>query len=130
MNTSVDYQLKNRTTPVSAVNLLYKSYINQPALLKKSSYDFIWDVMLHCKTGVKRLPNLLPKQTKIAHKTGSSGTDKNGLTHATNDIGIIFLPNGKPVYVSVFVGNSTEPNHTNEALIAQIGAAVYAHCKP
>ena len=61
----------------------------------------------------------------VAHKTGSSGTNKEGLTAAVNDIGIVFLPNGKHFFISVFVTNSKENAETNEKIIADIAKATY-----
>ncbi len=63
----------------------------------------------------------MPKSTIIAHKTGTSGTnEKSGIAAATNDIGIVFLPNGKHYFISVFIANSTENSETNEKIIADI----------
>ena len=64
--------------------------------------------MKETETGKARLKGQLPKEVIVAHKTGSSGTNKAGITAAVNDIGIIFLPNGKHFFISVFVSNSKE----------------------
>jgi beta-lactamase class A len=41
--------------------------------------------------GPKRIKRMLPPNTPFAHETGASDT-RNGLTAATNDVGIITLP--------------------------------------
>lgn len=74
--------------------------------------------------GAMRLKGLLPKGTFVAHKTGTSGT-KDGLTGATNDIGIIRMPNGKVMVVAVFVSDSTADERTREAVIARIAKALW-----
>ena len=114
-----DLQFLNWTTP-TANETLKKFYNNEKKLLSKKSYEFIWKVMRETQTGENRLKGQLPKGTIIAHKTGSSGVNKEGLTAAVNDIGIVFLPNGKHFYISVFVTNSKENAMTNEKIIADI----------
>lgn len=120
-----DLQFQNWTTPKAANQLLEKFYYNKNNLLSQKSYDFVWKIMRETKTGKERLKGLLPNETIIAHKTGSSGTNKEGLTAAINDIGIVFLPNGKHVFISVFITNSKENAATNEKIIADIAKATY-----
>ena len=82
--------------------------------------------MRETSTGVNRLKGQLPENTVVAHKTGSSGTNKQtGITAAVNDIGIVFLPNGKHFYISVFVTDSKENADVNEKIIADIGKVVW-----
>lgn len=120
-----DLQFQNWTTPNAANEVLEKFYQNKNKLLSQNSYDFIWKVMRETKTGENRLKAQLPMGTIIAHKTGSSGTNKEGLTAAVNDIGIIFLPDGRHFFISVFVGASKENAKTNEKIIADIAKAAW-----
>lgn len=120
-----DLQFRNWTTPKAANETLAKFYFNENQLFSQKSYDFIWKVMKETKTGENRIKGLLPKGTIIAHKTGSSGTNNEGLTAAVNDIGIVFLPNGQHFFISVFVTNSKEDAETNEKLIADIAIATW-----
>ena len=115
-----DLQFKNWTTPKAANETLAKFYYNKEKLLSKKSYDFIWNVLKQTATGSQRLKGHLPKSTVVAHKTGSSGANKDGLTAAVNDMGIIFLPNGNYFFISVFVTDSKENAETNEKIIADI----------
>ncbi|WP_406826159.1 class A beta-lactamase, subclass A2 [Pedobacter sp. KACC 23697] len=118
-------QFKNWTTPKAANEILELFHVNKNNLLSKKSYHFIWKVMRETKTGEHRLRGLLPKNTFIEHKTGSSGTNKQGITAAVNDIGIVFLPNGSHYFISVFVTESTENEVTNEKIIADINKAAW-----
>lgn len=120
-----DLQFQNWTTPKAANEVLEKFYYNKNKLLSQNNYDFVWKVMRETETGKGRLKGQLPKGTIVAHKTGSSGTNKDGLTAAVNDIGIVFLPNGKHFFISVFVTNSKENAETNEKIIADITKATY-----
>lgn len=115
-----DLQFQNWTTPKVANETLAKFYHNKKKLLSQKSYDFIWKTMRETETGVNRLKGQLPKGTTVAHKTGSSGANKDGLTAAVNDIGIIFMPNGEYFFISVFVTDSKENATTNEKIIADI----------
>lgn len=119
-----DMQFQNWTTPKAANKVLQAFFDNKKNLLSKTSYDFIWKTMRETSTGVNRLKGQLPENTVVAHKTGTSGTNKQtGITAAVNDIGIIFLPNGEHFFISVFVTDSKENADTNEKIIADIGKA-------
>ncbi|MFV5685444.1 class A beta-lactamase, subclass A2 [Flavobacterium sp. GB2R13] len=120
MQANWDLQFENWTTPKAANEVLSKFYYNKTKLLSKKSYDFIWKTLKGTETGKERLKGQLPKSTIVAHKTGTSGANKEGLTEAVNDIGIIFLPNGQHYFISVFVTKSSENNETNENIISDI----------
>ncbi len=120
-----DLQFQNWTTPFAGNEILKKFYFNKNNLLSKKSYDFIWKVMRETETGAGRLKGQLPKEIIVAHKTGSSGVNINGITAAVNDIGIVFLPNGNHFFISVFVTNSKENVETNEKIIADIAKATW-----
>jgi beta-lactamase class A len=120
-----DLQFENWTTPKAANEVLSKFYYNEPKLLSKKSYNFLWKTLKETKTGESRLKGQLPNNTIVAHKTGSSGTNKEGLTAAVNDIGIVFLPNGQHYFISVFVTKSYENNETNEKIISDISKATW-----
>jgi len=76
--------------------------------------------MTKASTGANRIRGGLPQGTVVADKTGSSNTSPQGITAATNDIGIVTLPNGEHYIISVFVSDSKENNETNEQIIAEI----------
>jgi hypothetical protein len=60
----------------------------------------------------------------VMHKSGTSDT-RNGLTSATNDIGLITLPNGSRLAIAVFITDSTADEATRDAVIARIAKAAY-----
>lgn len=126
MQNNWDLQFQNWTTPKAANKVLSSFYYNDKKLLSKKSYDFVWKVMRETETGQNRLKGQLPKGTIVAHKTGSSGTNKTtGITAAVNDIGIVFLPDGQHFFISVFVTNSKEDAETNEKIIADTAKAAW-----
>jgi beta-lactamase class A/beta-lactamase class A VEB len=126
MQAKWENMFQNWTTPKAASETLQKFYVNKNNLLSKSSHDFFWKTNKETTTGAMRIKGQLPEGTIVAHKTGWSGTnEETGITAALNDIGIVFLPNGDPLIISVFVSESTESFETNEKIIADISKAAY-----
>jgi beta-lactamase class A len=115
-------QYRNWVTPEAAVALLRALHGRQG--LSESSQTLLLKYMTESTPGARRLKGLLPAGTIVAHKTGTSGTDK-GVTAATNDIGIITLPNGKHLAIAVFVSDSPADEATREGVIAKIAMAVW-----
>jgi len=122
MHSGWDVQYRNFSTPVAAAELLNK-FRNK--LIITSTYDYLWKVMTETSTGPKRLKGLLPEGTVVAHKTGTGPENKEGMTSAINDIGIVVLPNGKAFAIAVFVSDSYETMEINEEIIAKISMAAY-----
>ncbi len=118
-------QFENWTTAKAANQSLQIFYENRTNVLSLESHRFLLNILKGTKTGKKRIRGLLPKDAEVAHKTGTSGKNKNGLTGATNDIGIVFLPNGDHFYLSVLVCCSMESDDTNEQIIAEISKLVW-----
>ncbi|WP_010257767.1 RATA family class A beta-lactamase, partial [Myroides injenensis] len=126
MQSKWENMFQNWTTPKAASQTLKLFYDNKNNLLSKSSYDFFWKTNKETTTGNNRIKGQLPEGTVVAHKTGSSGTNKEtGITAAVNNIGIVFLPNGEHFIISVFVSESKENFDTNEKIIADIAKATY-----
>ena len=115
-------QFRNWATPDAAVALLRA--LHEKRGLSESSQALVLKYMIESKPGAKRLQGLLPAGTIVAHKTGTSGTEK-GTTAATNDIGIITLPNEKHLAIAVFVSESPADEATREGVIAQVAKAVW-----
>ena len=110
-------QYRNWATPDGAVALLRT--LLESSALSPSSRDLLLDFMAQTTTFPTRLKGLLPANAKVAHKTGSSGT-RNGLTAATNDIGIITLPDGRHLAIAVFVSDARANDAARDAVIAKI----------
>src|SRR5438128_6566897 len=115
-------QYRNWASPEAAVALLRALHERQG--LSESSQALLLKLMIESTPGAKRLKGLLPAGTIVAHKTGTSGTQK-GVTAATNDIGIITLPNGRHLAIAVFVSDSPADEATREGVIAKIAKAMW-----
>lgn len=123
MHQGYEFMYWNWTT-TNAANTLLKKF-SEGKILSKNSTDFLMKTLVETNTGVTKIVAQLPKDTTVAHKTGSSGKDKNGLTVAENDIGIITLPSGKHYAISVFVSDSMESEATNTKIVADISKIVF-----
>lgn len=115
-------QYRNYATPVAAVSLLRA--LHERRGLSESSQALLLKFMIESTPGAKRLKGLLPGGTIVAHKTGTSGTE-NGVTAATNDIGIVTLPADRHLAIAVFVSESPANAPTREGVIAKITKAVF-----
>lgn len=109
-------------TPNATVQLLARLFHGE--LLSKASTACMIEFLKSATTFPTRLKGLLPKATVVAHKTGSTGTVKK-LTAATNDSGVIYLPNGGPLAISVYVKASTSSDAVRDRVIARIARAAF-----
>ena len=115
----------NRATPNDITTLLNKLYTQ--SLFSDSCFNFLWKTLCDCSTGNNRIRGHLPKETEVAHKTGTSFTTTEGITPAINDVGIITLPNGKHIALAIFVSESRENRATNEKIIADITKIIWEY---
>ena len=115
-------QFQNWATPEGAVAVLRA--LDQGRGLSSDSREHLLRLLTETGTGPNRIRGRLPEGTVVAHKTGSSRT-VDGVTAATNDIGIITLPDGRRVAVAVFVSDSPAADATRERVIADVARAAY-----
>lgn len=115
-------QYRNYSTPEAAVALLKTLFTGKT--LSPASRNLLLDDMIASTPGPRRLKGRLPAGVVVAHKTGTDGT-RDGLTRATNDIGIITLPDGRHLAVAVFVKDSTANATVRERVIAEIARAAW-----
>jgi beta-lactamase class A len=110
-------QYRNWATPDAMAGLLRALQVGKG--LSAPSRQLLFGLMIGSTTGPDRIKGLLPAGTVVAHKTGSSGT-VNGVTRATNDVGLITLPDGRHLAVIVFVSDTRANEATRDAVIAKI----------
>jgi len=123
MATAWDIQFTNWCEPEAMARLLDKSF--NAGFLSKNSHNYLWQIMKETSTGPKQIKDMLPKGTVVYHKTGRSTTNEEGVNAATNDVGIITLPNGNHLAIAIFVSNSTVDLPKRESVIARIARAAY-----
>jgi beta-lactamase class A len=121
LHREVSAQYRNWFEPAGAVQLLRRISDNPP--LTREHTDFLVACMTPSHR-TNRLEGDLPLGVRVAHKSGTSDVD-DGLAHATNDIGLILLPDGRRIAIAVFVTDSTADEAIRKKVIARIGRAVY-----
>lgn len=127
MDADASTQYRSWATPRGALKLL--SIFHAGAGLSAQSQAVLREAMVQTATGPRRIKGMLPPGTVVAHKTGTSGTAA-GRTAATNDIGIITLPDGRHLAVVVFISDSIANTEARESTIARIARAAYDQVSP
>ncbi len=118
---------RNWIQPIASNKLLQIFFENNYEELSASSYQFLLNTMISTNTSSNRLKAGIGKNAKLAHKTGSSGKNEKGISIATNDVGIVCLPNGSYYFISIFVCNSSASDVENEAIISFISKKVWEY---
>lgn len=113
----------NTTTPLATTDLLEKFYKGK--VLKKATTQYLYQMMVETSRGLTWMKAGLPEGTKLAHRTGISSTNENNLRVAMNDVGIVKLPNGKHVIISIYLKNITEKREDTEKIIADLTKATW-----
>lgn len=118
-----DVQFDNWSTPVAMTQLL--EIFHEGNILSKQSHDFLWKAMVEVPMGGKRIKGLLPNGTVVAHRTGTGARNDKGIAGAVNNTGIMVLPDGKHVAITVYVTRASEDDSKLEEVIAKIAKRVY-----
>ena len=101
------YDERDSATPLAFAKFLAR--LDRGEFLNSWSKTYLLDLMSQCMTGRNRMKHLLPKGTRVEHKTGTL----NGLS---DDVGFITLPNGHRIAIAIFArGGSNRPNAIAEA---------------
>jgi beta-lactamase class A len=124
MATRWDVQYENWCTPNAMVALL-RLFLDHE-VLSPPSRELLMQFLKGTSTGPGRIKGLLPPGTVVAHKTGTSDTNLKGVTAATNDVGIIFLPGGSHLILAVYIRDSRADEKIRERVIARIASSVFA----
>ena len=115
-------QYRDYSEPTTMVALLRLLADHSPLNPEHTALLNTW--MLGATSGPQRIKGLLPSGTPVAHKTGSSG-EEFGMIPATNDVGLITLPDGRRLAVAIFVTDAHADQATCETVIARIARAIY-----
>jgi beta-lactamase class A len=116
LNEAVPDDVRDTTTPVAMLNNLKQVVLGKA--LSETSRRKLTDWMLANKTGDARLRAGVPRDWKIADKTGA------GERGTTNDIGVFWPPERKPLLVTVYLTGSQASAEERNATIAEVARAV------
>jgi beta-lactamase class A len=107
---------RDHATPADTLQLLV--LLDQDGILSPGSRDFLQGVMGRTVTGANRIKGLLPRDTPVAHKTGTIGG-------VANDAGYVTLPDGRRFAVAIFTSGSTTPPPDRERAVAETARTLY-----
>jgi beta-lactamase class A len=114
-------QYRNWFEPEGAAALLRMMQDHSPLTAEHTALLMSW---MRSSRVASRLAGDLPEGTQVAHKAGTSDVE-NGIAAATNDIGLVALPDGRQLAVAVFVTDARADDATRDQVIARIGRAIY-----
>ena len=110
---------RDTATPEEMARLLGRLQLGN--LLPREQTNLLLDLMARAKTGPQRLKALLPRDTIVAHKTGTTDV-------VINDVGIITLPDDSAIAghiaLAVFVMNGQRVS-AMQRTIAQLSGAAF-----
>jgi beta-lactamase class A len=115
-------QYRNWFEPAGAVQLLRR--ISDYSPLTKEHTQLLLTWMRDNGSGAPQLNGDLPPKTLVMHITGASDMF-NDMFPATNDIGLITLPDGRRMAIAVFITDSSTDESTRNSVIARIARAAY-----
>lgn len=105
----------NNTTTANDLLVIFEHIANGTAVDKQSSEKMISILLDQHYNEI--IPALLPKNVKVAHKTGS-------ITGVQHDSGIIFLPDGRK-YVLVLLSKNLKDEKAGVKMLAEVSGMVY-----
>jgi beta-lactamase class A len=112
----------NQSTPNAMAMALKKFYSGK--ILSDSSHVLLWKIMTETQSGPNRIKGLLPKETIVAHKTGTMYRNEDSIM-AYNDVGIVEAK--RPFAIAIFVNNSYMKEPATAQAIAEIAKAAYEY---
>ena len=105
----------SNTTTAKDLMLIYSALADSSLTDKKSTKTMI-DILIDQKFD-DIIPAHLPKEVKVAHKTGS-------ITGVHHDSGIVFLPDGRK-YVLVLLSKNLEDFDKGTGALADVSKLIY-----
>jgi beta-lactamase class A len=118
LNTAIEGDPRDTTSPRAIVDDLQKLFLGDALVPGARDQLIAWH--LATTTGPARLRAGLPAAWKLGHKTGT------GQRGATNDIGVAWPPDRKPLLIAVYYVGSTAETEAREAVIAAAARIIAA----
>jgi beta-lactamase class A len=99
--------------------------IDRGDLLSSTGQRWLVDALAATQVKPERLRAGLPPATRLAHRTGT-GETRDGVNLATNDIGLVSLPDGSRLAIAVLTAGRRGSEAALDATIAAVARAAYA----
>ena len=113
---------RDTTSPSSMCEDLRR--LLQTELLSKESKSRLDDWLQHNETGAALIRASLPTGWRVGDKTGRSRSG------ATNDVAVIYPPDGAPIFVAIYVFNSSTSDEKRSATVSSLGRIVCEAFRP
>jgi beta-lactamase class A len=112
----------NAGTPSGVADLLAE--LVQVHYLSLGSTNEMLSMLLATQSGSEGLAAGLPPGASLAHEAGS-GYPVDGVTGATNDAGILTLPDGRRIVIVAFLASARGDAAERNAVLARVARAAY-----
>jgi len=120
-----EVQYTNWCQPAAMLQLLQIFYDGRA--LSRESNQFLMKVMTEGINPANRIKGMLPEDGIVAHKTGTGNTNDEGITSATNDVGIVMMPNGRRFAIVVYVSDYKGGIERGARAIAEVAKLAWDH---
>jgi beta-lactamase class A len=119
LNESLAGDPRDTSSPDSAVHDLQTLLLGNA--LKPESRTQLTEWMQSCTTGIARIRAKLPKDWRVADRTGSNGD------HTTNDIAVLWPAGGSaPLLVAMYITQCPGPESRRNGMLAEVGRLIAA----
>lgn len=109
---------RDASTPEASAQFL-EAFAKGNWLRDPAHAAFIEKIITETKTGPDRIKAGLPAGSRLAHRTGL-GLTTDGINHATNDIGVATLPDGRRFVIVTYLAGSRADAKEREAALADV----------
>lgn len=116
LNEAAPGDLRDTTTPAAMVADLERLTLGSALTMRSRATLVRW--LERNRTGGTRLRAGLPERWRVGDKTGS------GERGTTNDVGLLWPPDGAPILVAVYLTESAVPVERRNAILAEVGRAI------
>jgi len=118
--------LKNQNTGSADDLAKLLAHLQQGQLLQPAQQQMLIGSMQRSTIGLRRIRGNLPAGTVVADKTGSGELNETTkMPNATNDVGLITLPDGSHLAIAVLLNGSRLSDVEQEKVIAELARAAY-----
>lgn len=127
MKSDHNRSLENCSSPLDCALLISKVFTD--SLVSDSKQQMIQNALLGCITGQDRIaaPLIGHQGINVAHKTGSGYRNSRGELMAHNDVGMVFLPDGRHYAIAVLVTDFPGTEEEAARYIAKISEIAFRH---
>lgn len=116
LNEAVPGDLRDTTSPAAMLQNLQTLLFGNALSAASKKQLIAW--LLDNRTGDTRLRAGLPAGWRCGDKTGS------GERGSTNDIGVVWPPQGAPILVTIYLTETTATSEARNATLADVGRAI------